>query len=314
MAVAGKLGWRDIVTQLWLFRRMLLASDIDAALDHADALLRRQDVAPRALFAALAAAARDPRSTEPLVRHLAQNPGWRSRFFVFLSAYAQPPETDVARALLMRLARGPTPPTDEELAVYLRRLVGDARFEDAARDWRALTHGAGQTGFVYDGDFERPIGQTPFDWSFSDAAGWSAGVSDAPGEQGRGQALRIDYDGVSPPKPVRQMLVLPPGAYRLSGRSYNEGESDPKALVWGVVCATTGEVLAGAPTPRPASQWSPFSVDLNVPAARCPAQWLVLSAAPGDAGADIAVWYDNLVVAPIAAPIVASTPAAAGSR
>ena len=60
MAIAGKLGWRDALTQLWLFRRMLLAGDFEAALNHADALMRRQDVVPAALLAALTAAAHDP--------------------------------------------------------------------------------------------------------------------------------------------------------------------------------------------------------------------------------------------------------------
>ena len=60
MSLAGKLGWRDIVTQLWLLRQRLLGADYAAAFDHADALLRRQNVAPRALYLALATAARDP--------------------------------------------------------------------------------------------------------------------------------------------------------------------------------------------------------------------------------------------------------------
>src|ERR1700722_12353924 len=29
MTVAGRLGWRDVVTQIWLFRRLLLAGDFE---------------------------------------------------------------------------------------------------------------------------------------------------------------------------------------------------------------------------------------------------------------------------------------------
>ena len=299
MALAGRLGWRDIVTQIWLFRRLLLAGDFDGALDHADALMRRQNVAPPALLAAMTAAARDPRITEPLARHLAQAPAWRTRFLDYLSAGAQPPATDVAYGLLARLADGPTPPNDEELAVYLRQLVGQQRFGEAASDWRQLTHGAGQAGYVYDGDFERPPGQTPFDWTFDNGVGWTVDIADAPA-QGRGQALRFVYDGVSPPRPVRQLLVLPAGAYRLSGRALSQGAAVPKNVGWGVVCATTREVLAGVTTPRGSGGWSTFSADLNVPAGRCPAQWLLLSAEPGDERADITVWYDDITVAPLA--------------
>ena len=299
MTVAGRLGWRDVVTQIWLFRRHLLAGDFEAALNHGDALMRRQNEVPKLLLAALTAAARDPRLVDPLARHMAQNPSWRTPFLVFLSYDAQPPATDVARALLTRLAAGPTPPTNDELAVYLRRLVGDQRFTQAASDWRQFTRGAGQNGYVYDGDFAQPQGQTPFDWSYGDGVDWTVEVADAPG-RARGQALRLEYDGVSPPpQPVRQMLVLPPGAYRLSGRAYSDGDAAPKTLAWSVVCATTGQALASVATPQTKGQWSAFAAELSVPSDSCPAQWLTLSAEPGDVRADIDVWYDDLRIAPI---------------
>jgi hypothetical protein len=308
MAVAGKLGWRDVLTQLWLFRRGLIVGDFDAALDHADALMRRQDDVPKALFVALGAAAHDPRLSAPLIGHLRADPAWRAPFFDYLGGYAKPPETDVARTLLTGIAAGPTPPTNDELASYLRSLVGEQKFAQAASDWRLFSRQPGLTGYVYDGDFQRPAGATPFDWALANGVGWSAAVTDSPGA-GHGQALRLEYDGVSPPQPVRQMLVLPPGSYRLSGRAYNEGDSDPKALTWGVICLTSAQVLAGVPTPAFASaQWRAFEVNLTVPAEHCPAQWLVLSATPGDVRQDISVWYDDIMIAPVAAPAVAASP------
>jgi len=107
MFVAGRLGWRDLVTQIWLLRRMLLAGDIEAALNHADALMRRQDAVPAPLLAALTAAARDPRTTDALARHLALNPAWRTPFIVYLSAFAQPPATDVALSAPIKSVVGP---------------------------------------------------------------------------------------------------------------------------------------------------------------------------------------------------------------
>jgi len=269
-------------------RRLLLAGDFEAALNHADALMRRQNQTPRVLLEAMTAAARDPRMVGPLARHMAQNPSWRGPLLGFLSYAAKPPATDVARALLTRLAAGPTPPTNDELAVYLRVLVADQRFDAAASDWRSLSRGAGQTGYVYDGDFAQPPGQTPFDWSYSDGVGWTVDVADAPG-QARGVALRLEYDGVSPPRPVRQMLVLQPGSYRLSGRAYDDGDAGAQLLTWSVVCVTTGQALAAVPTPQTKGQWSAFTAELSVPSDRCPAQWLALSAEPGDVRADIDV-------------------------
>ncbi|HZZ90820.1 MAG TPA: hypothetical protein VFE13_21025 [Caulobacteraceae bacterium] len=295
MAVAGRLGWRDPVTQIWLFRKGLLAGDFPDALDHGDALMRRQDVTPTPVVVALAVAARDPASIGPLAQHLAAAPPWRLPFLGYLIAQARPPETDVARALLLRLAIGPAPPTDDELAVYLRQLVGERRYAEAAVDWRLMTHRGRDPAAVYDGGFERPVGQTPFDWRMPQGVGWSATVSDAPAG-GRGQALRVAYDGASPPEPVRQMTVLSPGAYRFSGRVYNDGDSDPKPLTWGIVCADDGQALGGVETPKVIGRWTTFSTDLHVPAGRCPAQWLVLSAAPGDRRGDIEVWFDDIAV------------------
>jgi hypothetical protein len=258
---------------------------------------------PTAVLAALTAAARDPRTSDALARHLAQNPAWRTPFIVYLSAFARPPATDVAHALLTRLANGPAPPTGDELAVYLRSLVAAQKFDEAAQEWRQLTHGAGQSGYVYNGDFERAPGQTPFDWTLSEGVGWTATITDAPGE-GHGQALRVEYDGVSPSKAVRQLLVLPPGAYRLSGQVYGEGDADPRALGWSIDCATTGQVLGGAPTPAAKGQWTPFAVVLSVPDQGCPAQRLALAATPGDYHTDIIAWFDDIAVTPVAAPAV----------
>jgi hypothetical protein len=310
MAVAGKLSWRDVVAQIWLLRQQLLFGDFDAAMNHADALLRRQDDVPAPLLAALTAAARDPRMTEPLARHLAADPAWREPFIAYLSVYARPPATDVARALLVRLARGPTPPSEDELAVYLRSLVGAEQFSQAAQDWRLFGAGARQTSLIYDGDFERPPGQTPFDWTLENGVGWTATIADAP-EGGQGQALRVNYDGVSPPKLVRQMLILPPGAFRLSGRVFDDGDGDPKALAWGVACASSRQVLGGVTTPGARGVWTSFALTFAVPPSACPAQWLVLSAAPGDMQRDITAWYDDIAVAalaPVAPPKAAANP------
>ena len=301
MSVAGELGWRDVLTQVWLFRRDLLAHDYAGALDHGDAVMRREEVTPQIVLAVLAAAARDPAAIAPLERHLAANPAWRLPFFSFLCLNARPPATDLARTLLFHLALGPTPPTVDEQAVFLRRLVGDRQFDAAAAAWRVLRPKAAAAGLVYDGDFETPAGPSPFDWYMTQAAGWEAALADSP--EGRGHALRVDYDGVSPPQTLRQMLILPPGRYRLSGRADVESGTAPGSLGWSIDCATTSDVFARIDTPATASgAWAPFSVELNIPPARCPAEWLELTTDAGDMRKDLVIWYDDLAVTPLPQP------------
>jgi hypothetical protein len=300
MSVAGELGWRNVLAQVWLLRRDLVARKYAAALDHADAVMRGQQAAPMIVLAVVAAAARDPAAIPLLERHLSAAPAWRQPFFSFLCFSARPPAADLARTLLFDLARGPTPPTESEQAILLARLVGDREYDGAAAAWRFFRPRAAAKGLVYDGDFETAAGPTPFDWSIRQGAGWLAAITDSP--EGRGEALRVDYDGVSPPQPLRQLLVLPPGRYRLSGRANVEGGKSPGSLVWSIDCMTTTDVFARAPTPEAANgQWSSFAVEFDVPAGRCPAEWLELTTEAGDLRKDLAVWYDDLALAPLPA-------------
>jgi hypothetical protein len=296
VSLAGQRGWRDMPTQIWLMRRDLLSARFAGGFAHVDALLRRDPTPPPVLFAILAAAARDPKAVAPLADRLAANPSWRPAFFDFLADQARPPATDAIAALMARLAGGPAPPTDAEIAPYLRILVSQQRFADAATAWRRFTPATAGSFEVYDGDFERPPGRAPFDWSLASGVGWTASI--APGPDGaRGEALNIEYDGVSPPQPLRQLLVLNPGAYRLSGRFDDEQGSGAALFAWTLVCVGADQLVAPAPSPPgPPGVWRTFNATVIVPPQGCPAQWLALKSQPANQRADVSVWYDNLAI------------------
>ncbi len=301
MTLAGQRGWRDLVTQIWLLRRDLLSFDFSDAVDHADALLRRAPEPPLLVFAILAVAARNPAAVRPIADRLAADPNWRLPFFSYLCAQARPPATGVAGQLLTRLAAGPTRPTDAELGLYLAALAGQGAYQEAEAAWRQMTPGAAHDGYVHDGDFERPARATPFDWQLSSGVGWTATIADSP-DSSHGRALRIDYDGVSTPQTLRQIIVLPPGGYRLSGRMRDESDSGASGFAWRVLCVGATDPLARSPAPaNAAGQWRPFSVDFSVPTSACPAQLLKLTAEEGDRQQNITVWYDDLAITPAAA-------------
>ena len=298
MTLAGQRGWRDLITQVWLFRRDLLLADFKDAFDHADALMRRVPAPPAPVLRILAVAARDPNAIRPLADRLAANPSWRVPFFIYLGAYEKPPATDITGQLLTRLEASPARPTDEEIGFYLAALAVQGKYQEAEAAWRQLTPGA-RAGYVHDGDFELPARSTPFDWWLQSGVGWTASIDNSP-DPSHGHALRIDYDGVSKPAPLRQLIVLPPGAYRLSGRMLDAGDGGSAAFAWRVICVQAVDPLANAPSPAgPAGQWHAFSADFAVPTTGCPAQLLDLAVDRGDLQKDITLWYDDLAITSI---------------
>jgi len=300
MTLAGQRSWRDLITQVWLFRRDVLASDFTDAFDHADALMRRVPSPPIAVLRILAVAARNPDAIGPLVDRLALNPGWREKFFIFLCGYEQPPATDVAGQLLTRLATGPSRPTELETGIYLATLAGQHKYQEAEQAWRQLTPGASAKTYVHNGGFELPARTTPFDWWLTSGLGWSASIADAPAG-GHGKALRIDYGGDSKPLPLRQLIVLPPGGYRLSGRMLDAGENPARGFSWRVLCAGGSDPLAIAAQPSgPTGKWQTFSAEFDVPASDCPAQLLDLAVTRGDLPNAVTVWFDDLSIVPAA--------------
>jgi hypothetical protein len=306
MTIAGQRSWRNIPAQIWLMRHRLLQARFDEGFQHIDAMLRQVDKYPPLPLSILAVAALDPRAVGPLVHRLSYSPSWRLPFFIFIGAAQRQDMDGVFNNLLTGLAAGPSPPTDQELGYYLTRLLREQQYQQAVQDWRRLSPpGSIGLGLVNDGDFEKPLRATPFDWILADGVGWSAQIADAPGDD-HGKALSIVYDGVSPPQLLQQYLILAPGQYRLSGMVFDQSGQGVDTLNWRLACAGSADWLAKATAP-PGAQgvWRSFSADLTVPPTGCPAQALSLSADPGDVHKDVEVWYDNLAVTPIAAPSAA---------
>jgi hypothetical protein len=297
MTLAGRLGWRDGLTQAWLFGHRAVEGRYDEAMQRADALLRRPtDVRPR-LLAALAALIHDPRAIGPLARRLELQPSWRTEFVAGLGLYGKPQDDQAVHALLRALASGPAPPTSVELGAYLQKFVAAQDWPRAVAAWRELSRAAPPAGeYVYNGDFEKEAGVPPFDWAISQSAGSSTYIADDPGEA-HGKALRLEYDGFAALQFARQLLVMPPGDYVLSGKARQEGQDDPGQVSWSILCASDNRVLAKAPAAGARQgQWAAFQVPLSVPAASCPSQWLQLSADAGDRRTGIVVWYDDMSV------------------
>ncbi len=309
LAVAGDRGWRDVLTQFWLFGDRLRARRYDEAFERADVMLRRfPEFSPRFYPLIASEAASDPAATQALLRRLQASPDWRPRFISYLAAARGEPAQRLLEGLLGSLARAGSPPTPEEAGEVTAQLVARGEYLRAHSMWEALVPSSASHAIV-NGSFEHAAGEGPFAWSFSNGVGWASSVETAPGAN-HGKALRVEYDGISPPQPVRQLLALPSGAYRLSGEFQIETSEQTGGLRWSVSCADTHQLLgAAAPPAGPSGVWQRFAFTFTAPPTGCQGQWLLLDAAPGDRSGDTVAWFDNLTLAPA---FGASAPGRAG--
>lgn len=277
MQISGARSWRERATQSWLFNRAVRRGDFANALPHVDAILRVNLDAYELLFPVLAAFTVDPNAFKALTDFLTTSPPWRSWFLARLSAQL----ANQARLvqLYSALKDTPNPPTTGELKPYLNRLIKDGDFERAHQIWRSTlpaTLSATEI-LLYNGDFELAVNDLPFNWELRSITG--ADMQIAAASDGRKtRVLHIEFSGARVLfANVRQLLVLPPGNYSLTGRQKAEGLRAARGLWWRIFCADNPKTVLGRTElvlgPLP---WSDFTLQFRVPASGCKAQWLQL--------------------------------------
>jgi len=294
LSLVGRRTWRDVPTDIWLLRRRLEGARFADAFAHADALLRmdRDGVTRPVLFKVLAAAAAHAEARPDLEARLAASPWWRTDF---LRSLAGGGDADGDREVLTALAAGPTPPGPDEYAPLINRLVAARAYAAALAAWREIARPPGEGGAdLRDGDFSGAPDGTPFAWSAAEGVGGSSETRAPPDGSAR-RALRIDYDGYSTPTLPGQMLVLAPGRYRLSWRQATDPGESPR-LAWRVRCADTGQAPAAAAAGRALPEgagldWREMTMDVQIPAFGCAAQWLELVPLPAERRDPVTAWY-----------------------
>jgi hypothetical protein len=301
MQLAAARAPADLLAQGWLFHHGLMAEDLSGALAHADAMLRAQPAFLERLLPSLAAIAADSRGQAAMAELLAEEPPWRSRFLERLAAEIADPLAPFD--LYASVLAGSQPPSRAELRPYLARLVSAGLYEQARLLWtQALpAERLAEVGYLANGGFEQQPTGFLFDWSLEPVVGARAEIATIPeGDGGRG--LRIQFhDRPVTFRHVRQLLMLMPGRYRLTGRAKAEGLRNPRGLHWTLSCADQSQTRLGASDRLiGTTRWHSFDVAFEVPASGCRAQWLRLELAARIAAerhAAGAGWYDDLAVA-----------------
>ena len=255
-----------------------LANAYQQAIDEADAAIRssfntRQQILPA--FARLVAL--DPKARDAIATALARGPLWERDFYA-VAGQANIKPSD-AEALVGSVRASPRNRGDRaaQNAFLVDAFVRAGDYRRGRELW-AQSAGGARDALVVDADFTRDA-PPPFGWALTESAD---GVAERTGASGGEPAhIATTYYGSAPARLAEQVLVLPPGRYRLAIRARLDGSTDDVRLGWRVRCRPGDRQLAAVDLPTTAEP-RVSATEFEVPAAACPAQTLLLAGEPGD--------------------------------
>ena len=268
--VSGQLGWRTAVTQLYWFERALELGDYRVAALRLDALLRQSPglAGDDRLIAMLE---RSPEGREALAGRMTDSAVWLQRYA--RDIHALDPDRIAVRADVLNRRKGALGCVDSgplATALVATGQVGAAHafwMKQCPRSSRGLLADAGFSGL------RTQQANSPFEWIVFSHGDVSASLRGGSGTESPRLVITSSASFVR--KVIQQMVVLPPGAYRLSWSARNElGELHPN-------------ILASASCSADSREWLPaeaagdrFQADFTVDG-RCPGLWVAFAIAPG---------------------------------
>lgn len=276
MTLAGRLGWRDSPTSLWLMQHLALTGRFEDALHQADALARREK-ASDAIYPVFYAAMEEVETRSHLADLLAARPPWRGAFFAG-SGKLPPRQFDGFERLLEQLARRRSTATREEVMPHVDQLVASAQTDRGRTVW-LMWGGVGRPPLPvpYDGDFttvalndriDRAV--APFEWSVAPNAQDRVSA----GGNGADRGLEIAPATETDEAPiVSQVLTLAPGRHAIL---FSLVVGEPSNVAWTLACRP-GSVLIVVPL-QPSDRGGMVRGAFTVPATACSAQTLTLRA------------------------------------
>ena len=156
------------------------------------------------------------------------------------------------------------------LPSMIESLVKAGRYAEARRLWASVSGiQPGSGGLVYDAEFADSKAPPPFNWTLTSS---SVGLA----ERQRGAGLHVIYHGREDGALASQLLLLPPGQYRLATAASGSG-SRAAGLRWQLWCVNSNkEIAMRALKDMPAEGWT-FQVPSD-----CAAQRLELFGSSSD--------------------------------
>ncbi len=299
MLAAFHRSRRETTAAFWLLNDSFQKKDIPAVLNYADVILRTKGRLAPLIMSYLGQLATDRESRGLLAEMLATNPTWRGTFFRNLPKSVPDPKTPLL--VLLDLKGTPHPVTDAELKPYLDKLLRDGRAELAYSAWlqhlpaKKLTN----LGLLTNAGFDEAPSGLPFNWIITNRR-YARIEPHAKSDKPDNKALHLSLGGGRIKfGEVRQVLMLAPGTYRISGliKGLLKGR---RGFRWQLRCMkVTGDALGQSEMLfGQSATWAPFSFEAVVPNIdTCRAQELRLFHHARSASEELIfgeIWFDDL--------------------
>lgn len=262
---AASLSRRQVGTNVWLIEDAAGRGDVRGALEHYDIALRTSLEASDLLFPILRAGLGENEIRDALIDVFRRRPNWEHAFIGQTIAEGSMVEQLVP--IFVALPSDPLMRAPDMRQALLDRLVAQGHYALAGRYYGSLriqsnTVPRNQT-------FGEVDGLAPFDWRYGDS-----GIAMAVRENGRSM-LSFSTNSVHAGPISSQMILLPPGKYRLAGKGRYATSPGSGGVIWQIRCATgNGESFAAAPL-RATHGGAEFLASFSVPQG-CGAQWVEL--------------------------------------
>ena len=239
----------------------------------------------------LAQMTQDPHTSAVMLPILRREPKLQETVLEQLASSGADPD------LVLRIAgNSGTRPTASRpwQSLLLAGLVAKGEVARALTLWQGFA-GVASTGSkgIYDSRFEGLPGPAPFNWDFATG---TAGTAEAIRRSG----LQVDYYGRLDGDLASQLLVLPPGRYRLRFRAEGDASGQGSRLVWTVSCRSGGAPLLQMPVTGVDASAKGFAGLFTIPAG-CGAQWVKLHGAAGDVASEQNAIFSGLSISAEAA-------------
>ncbi len=284
---AQRQSRRDLRTQLWMIEDAVERGRIAEALKQYDITLRVSPELGELLYPVLAKAGTEPAIRHALVETLAGRPSWGESFLSYASRNA--PDPHATATLFLELGRRGVSIPQPSRAAVVDALIAAGRVDEAWR-YYALDRPGVDRRRSRDPRFTAELAMpSQFDWVAIDNAGATTSI-------GEGVADFTAPASIGGPL-LRQVQILPPGTYRLAGRSEGVDQAPQSRPYWTLQCQD-GRELGRVLLPASADAKAPFEGTFSVPAG-CPVQTLVLVAQASDAVAGLSGRVDRAELLPL---------------